>query len=318
MYLVTWPFDRRKTVRTGHATRTRRQAGWIGQNTPSPGGCWMRAIARCLAALSVVAAAVLGLVPTAAAAGTTVTVTDGGAPGWIRFDDQGNGVDAHDGEIKQFGSKYYLYGTSYGCGYIRMHGYGTDTRPVTPFCGDAVYQSTDLRHWTYVRQAFDPATTTPTNWQNICNSATLSCYRPHVLYDANAHMYRLWVNTYEKAADGIQHGFHVLSSPSPTGPFVEAANSSGRPVLPKLAYTNGGDFDLYQDGSGGYIVYAVTDGDPFGRNYNYKLVIERLSGNYTTGTGTFTTLDTRKTEAPSMFRRGADYYVTMSDPACGY
>ena len=278
----------------------------------------MRALARCLAALSALAAALTVVAP-AQAAGTTVTVTDGGAPGWIRFDDQGNGVDAHDGEIKQFGSKYYLYGTSYGCGYVRMVGYGADTTHVpTPFCGDVVYQSTDLRHWTYVGHLFDQTATTPTDWQKICNSATLSCYRPHVLYDKTARMYRLWVNTYEKAPDGKQHGFHVLSSASPTGPFVEARGSSGA-VLPTLAYTNGGDFDLYQDINGvGYIVYAVTDGDPFGRNYNYKLIIEQLSANYTTGTGTFTTLDTRKTEAPSMFRRGGDYYVTMSDPQCAY
>src|SRR4051812_25750248 len=318
MYLVTWPFDRRKTVRTGHATRRRRQAGWIGQNTPSPGGCWMRAIARCLAALSVVAAAVVGLVPTAQAAGTTVTVTDGGAPGWIRFDDQGNGVDAHDGEIKQFGSKYYLYGTAYGCGYVRLHGYKTDTRPVTPFCGFVVYESTDLRHWKYDGPLFDPATTSPTNWQQICNSATLSCYRPHVLYDAASGHYRLWVNTYDTTPDGIQHGYHVLNSTSPIGPFTEQT-VNGAAVLPKLAYNMGGDFDLFQDTNGaGYIVYAVTDGDPLGRNYNYKLVIEALTSNYRTGTGNFTTLDTRKTEAPSMFRRGSDYYVTMSDPQCAY
>src|SRR5437764_12136488 len=161
MYLVTWPFDRRKTVRTGHATRRRRQAGWIGQNTPSPGGCWMRAIARCLAALSVVAAAVVGLVPTAQAAGTTVTVTDGGAPGWIRFDDQGNGVDAHDGESKQFGSKYYLYGTAYGCGYARMHGFSTDTRPVTRSCGSVAYNETDLRPGKHDAPLLDPGPTAP-------------------------------------------------------------------------------------------------------------------------------------------------------------
>jgi hypothetical protein len=285
----------------------------------------MRALARSLAALSVVAAALvaadLAVVPAAQAAGTTVTVTDGGAPGWVRFDDHGNGVDAHDGEIKQFGSAYYLYGTSYGCGYVRMVGYGADTTHVpTPFCGDAIYRSTDLRHWTYVgHQAFDQSASAPTDWQKICNSATLSCYRPHVIYDANAHMYRLWVNTYETAADGIQHGFHVLSSASPAGPFVEQANASGGAVLPKLAYPSGGDFDLYQDANGtGYIVYAVTDGDPYGRQYNYKLIIEQLSSDYTTGTGTFTALDTRKTEAPSMFRRGSDYYITMSDPQCGY
>src|SRR5947209_13361058 len=87
----------------------------------------MRSVARCVAALSLVGAA-FAAVPSAAAAGTSVTVTDGGAPGWIRFDDQGNGVDAHDGEIKQFGSKYYLYGTAYGCGYVRLHGYFHDTQ----------------------------------------------------------------------------------------------------------------------------------------------------------------------------------------------
>src|SRR5438445_13071506 len=111
--------------------------------SPNPRSCRMRAFARYLAALSVVAATLvatdLAVVPAAQAAGTTVTVTDGGAPGWVRFDDQGNGVDAHDGEIKEFGppgqQKYYLYGTAYGCGYVRLHGYKTDTRPVTPFCG---------------------------------------------------------------------------------------------------------------------------------------------------------------------------------------
>src|SRR5947209_18826897 len=118
----------------------------------------MRSVARCVAALSLVGAA-FAAVPSAAAAGTSVTVTDGGAPGWIRFDDQGNGVDAHDGEIKQFGSKYYLYGTSYGCGYVRFDGFGSDTRPVTPFCGFVVYESTDLRHWKYDGPLFDPSST---------------------------------------------------------------------------------------------------------------------------------------------------------------
>src|SRR5947209_13178966 len=100
--------------------------------SPNPRSCRMRAFARCLAALSVVAATLvatdLAVVPAAQAAGTTVTVTDGGAPGWVRFDDQGNGVDAHDGEIKQFGKTYYLYGTAYGCGYVRLHGYFHDTQ----------------------------------------------------------------------------------------------------------------------------------------------------------------------------------------------
>src|SRR5947209_3316496 len=291
--------------------------------SPNPRSCRMRAFARCLAALSVVAATLvatdLAVVPAAQAAGTTVTVTDGGAPGWVRFDDQGNGVDAHDGEIKQFGKTYYLYGTSYGCGYIRLHGYFHDSHTPTPFCGFVAYQSTDLRHWKLDGPLFNPQTTSPTNWQQSCNSATLSCYRPHVLYDAASGYYRLWSNSYDKDANGVQHGYHVLSSRSPIGPFTEASDAAGHPVLPKLAYNMGGDFDLYQDANGAaYIVYSVTFGDPLGNYYNYKLVVEKLSSHYTTGSGTYTTLDTRHTEAPSMFRRGADYYITMADPYCAY
>ena len=151
---------------------------------------------------------------------------------------------------------------------------------MTPFCGFVVYESTDLRHWTYDGPLFDPATTAPTNWQQICNSATLSCYRPHVLYDAASGHYRLWVNTYETTPDGIQHGYHVLSSTSPTGGFTEQT-VYGAAVLPKLAYDKGGDFDLFQDTNGAaYIVYAVTEGDPLGRNYDYKLIVEALSRNY--------------------------------------
>jgi hypothetical protein len=282
----------------------------------------MRVVARWVAAVSLVGAA-LAVAPglgtaSAVAAGTAITVTDGGAPGWVRFDDHGNGVDAHDGEIRQFGHKYYLYGTAYGCGYLRLHGYYHDTRPVTPFCGFVVYTSTDLRHWTYVGPLFDPATTTPTNWQQTCNSATLSCYRPHVLYDAASHYYRLWVNTYDRAPDGVTHGYHVLKSTSPVGPFVEDTGANGQPVLPRLAYPDGGDFDLFQDADGSaYIVYA-TRFDALGPDFAYNLVVERLSNDYTTGTGIFSTLDTAHTEAPSMFRRGSSYYITMSDPQCAY
>lgn len=262
----------------------------------------------------------------ASGVGNTVTITDGGAPGWVRFDDSGNGVDAHDGEIKQFSyvagvngqAKYYLYGTSYGCGYVRGRGSRTDLDRVTPFCGFVAYESTDLRHWTYDGPLFDPNGKSPTDWQRICNSATLSCYRPHVLYDYATGYYRLWVNTYEVAADGLQHGYHSLKSRNPTGPFTEDVTASGRPVLPRLAFGSGGDFDLFQDSNQvGYVVYTVRH-DPLGRPFTYKLVIERLSPEYTNGTGDYTSLDTRHTEAPSLFRRGENYYITMADPYCAY
>jgi hypothetical protein len=277
---------------------------------------YMRLVVRCLAALAAFATAFAAVPGEAAATGATVTVTNGGAPGWIRFDTGGNGLDAHDGEIKQFFGKYYLYGTSYGCGYVRGHT-DADGNP-TEFCGFVVYESTDLRHWKYDGKLFDPKGTAPTDWQKTCNSATSSCYRPHVLYDFSSKRYVLWVNTYDTAPDGTQHGYHVLTSTSPTGGFTERTDSAGAAVLPTLAYPTGGDFDLYQDTDGkGYIVYTVR-ADPLGKNYRYHLVVERLAAGYLTGGGVYTGLATKWTEAPSMFRRGADYYITMADPYCAY
>lgn len=287
----------------------------------------MRVAVRWLTALTVLCGLVATALP-AQAAETAVTVVDGGAPGWARFDTSGNAIDAHDGEIKEFSyvgktartPRYYLYGTAYGCGYLRMHGFAGDSRPVTPFCGFTVYESTDMRHWKYDGKLFNPATTSPTNWQQICNSATPSCYRPHVLYDYAAGRYVLWVNTYDADVNGVQHGYHVLTSSSPTGPFTEATNPDGSAAVPNLLYATGGDFDLFQDSNSahtGYIVYTVR-ADPLGGSFGYKTVIERLAPGYLTGSGAATQLGTRHTEAPSMFRRGSDYYITIADPFCAY
>src|SRR4051812_46716846 len=54
-----------------------------------------------------------------------------------RFSKLGDAIDAHDGEIAFFDSVYYLYGTSYGCGFE----WG---RKDAPFCGFKTYSSRDL------------------------------------------------------------------------------------------------------------------------------------------------------------------------------
>lgn len=279
-----------------------------------------RVVVTMLAALALLATG------TAAYAAGSVTVVNGTtASPWIKFDAAGNGLDAHDGEIIQSGASYYFYGTSYDCGYIRW------SNPVTPFCGFVVYRSPDLRHWTLAGAAhdsvtgaggylFDPHGTSPTDWQGICNSRTNSCYRPHVLHDSATGRWVLWVNTYD-VTDGVQRGYHVLTSTSRVGPFTEAVNSSGHAVVPKLFYPTGGDFDLFTDNDkshSGYIVYTVRKDPLLGKNYGYELVIERLNSSDTSGSGAYTTLDTSHTESPSMFKRGRTYYITMSDPNCAY
>ncbi|MBB5874329.1 hypothetical protein F4553_007763 [Allocatelliglobosispora scoriae] len=237
-------------------------------------------------------------VPASAAYTTTVTNFNTAGQQVIRFDTGGNAVDAHDGEIAVFNGVYYLYGTSYDCGF-RWQG------PGAAFCGFKSYSSPDLVHWTDEGPLFDAVTPT---WQTRCNGATYGCYRPHVVRNASTGLYVLWVNTYDNS-----NGFHVFTGTAPTGPFTEAA-------VPTLAVNNAapvggvnnGDHDVFVDDDGtAYLVYTDwrTGGD---------LVIERLNAAYLSGTGSYTRLNQGSTEAPAMFRRDGSYYVLFSDPNCGY
>ena len=245
-------------------------------------------------ALAVTAAAMaLGVPATSAQANVfTPEIVNGDAQGaTIRFDTGGNALDAHDGEIQRFGDRYYLYGTSYGCGYVRLE------RPATPWCGYRAYSSPDLVHWTDEGPLFDA--TTPA-WQSRCDSATLSCYRPHVAYNARTDRYVLWMNSYD-----VADGYHVLESRSPTGPFTEVG-------VPTLAYKRGGDMDVFVDRDGtAYLAYTLTGA-------GYDVAVEKLDPTYTTGTGHATRLGVRNTEAPSLFERHGSYYLTLSDPNCAY
>jgi hypothetical protein len=245
-----------------------------------------------LLAAFVAAPPAVGAAAPAAAAPVTPRIVNGDERGaTIRFDTEGNAIDAHDGEIRRFGSRYYLYGTSYGCGYVRLE------RPVTPWCGYRVYSSPDLAHWSDEGPLFDATTS---YWQSRCDSGTLSCYRPHVVYNAATRRYVLWMNSYD-----VADGYHVLDSASPTGPFTEVR-------VPTLAYKHGGDMDLFVDDDGtAYLAYTLTGA-------GYDQAVEKLDPTYTTGTGEATRIGLRDTEAPSLFSRQGTYYLTLSDPNCAY
>jgi hypothetical protein len=215
-----------------------------------------------------------------------------------RYDVDGNSIDAHDGEIRQFGSTYYWYGTSYDCGFKW-------NQPDSVFCGFKVYSSGDLLHWADRGLLFDATTTV---WQQRCGGQVYGCFRPHVLYNASMKKYVLWINDYSAGVN-----YRVFESSKPIGPFIEVAvptlavNSNGQPFN-----TNNGDENLFVDADGtGYIIYTdwLSGGD---------LVVERLNSQYDSGTGTFTRLGTTQVEAPAMFVRTGKYYITFSDMNCGY
>ncbi|RZK81876.1 MAG: hypothetical protein EOO92_03790 [Pedobacter sp.] len=216
-----------------------------------------------------------------------------------KFNSIGEAIDAHDGEIAYFNGIYYLYGTSYGCGFE----WG---KKDAPFCGFKTYKSTDMVNWTDCGFMFDANTPV---WQSRCNGSTYGCFRPHVVFNAKTKNYVLWINVYDNRL-----GFRVFTSKTPVGPFVEVE----QPTLAvnndaAVAGLNNGDHDTYVDDDGkGYIAY--TDWRTKG-----TIVIEELTDDYLSGTGKHVKAVTNgNTEAPSLFKRGLTYYVTYSDPNCGY
>jgi Glycosyl hydrolases family 43 len=236
--------------------------------------------------------ALLAAAPAAARPHTPVIVNGDEHGNTIRFDTDGNAIDAHDGEIRRYEGRYWLYGTSYGCGYVRL------MRPATPWCGYRSYSSPDLVHWEDEGPLFDATTDA---WQARCNSLTLSCYRPHVAYNAATRRYVLWMNLYD-----VPDGYHVFTSRRPEGPFTEVGT-------PTMHFKQGGDMDLFVDRDGtGYIAYTL-----FGPG-GYDEAVEKLDPTYTTGTGEAVRLGLRSTEAPSLFERRGTYYMTISDPNCAY
>ena len=220
-------------------------------------------------------------VPVTASAAVTTTLTNFTADGRqaTRFDTAGNPVDAHDGTIAQFGGRYYLYGTSYDCGYQWQ--FNRD------FCGFKVYSSPDLAHWTDRGYVATPRQCT-------------YCFRPHVVYNARTHRYVMWVND-QDAMDN----FRVYTAPTPIGPFIEAPVPDLPAATPCTA-----DLGLFVDSDGaGYLTCS---------NAGWHIAVIRLTADYLQPTDQFSVVGVTKVEAPSLFERDGTYYLSMSDPNCGY
>jgi glycosyl hydrolase family 43 len=227
-----------------------------------------------------------------------------------RLDTAGKPLDAHDGGIVRFGDTFHLYGTSYACGFEWQ-------ASSTTFCGFKVYTSKDLVTWTDRGFLFDAQTP---DWQRRCGQRQpdvskalielgvgMGCYRPHVIYNPTTGLYVLWVVDFTIPVD-----YDVFVSSSPTGPFTPLRSPTLAVNTGSTASVNNGDENLFVDSDGSaYIVY--TDWRTIG-----GLVVERLDSTYTSGSGAYVRLPVHGVEAPSLFRRGGSYYVTFSDPACGY
>ncbi|WNV88932.1 family 43 glycosylhydrolase [Umezawaea sp. Da 62-37] len=235
---------------------------------------------RLFLVLVLILGAVVGAPAAGAASTTTVVNSDASGAQVSRFDVDGNSLDAHDGSLIQVGDVFYLYGTSYACGYrYQQNG---------DFCGFKVYSSPDLAHWTdrgYI--------TAPGSCQY--------CFRPHVVHNAATGKYVLW-------ADGGGR-YLVATSPTPTGLFTPAPT-------PALAVGGAVDESLFVDTDGtGYVVHNTTQ---VAAGLTADMVVERLTPDYLTTTGQYTRLGLGDVEAFAVFKRDGVYHALMSDPSCAY
>lgn len=215
----------------------------------------------------------------------------------VRFDTSGRAVDAHDGELRYFSGTYYLYGSSYACGFAWL-------TQRAPFCGFKVYSSPDLVRWTDRGLLFDARTFA---WQVACNGSAFGCFRPHVVYNASTGRYVLWLNALD-----VPVGYHVFTAVSPVGPFIEQP----LPTIGELSThpgVNSGDLDVFVD-DGGTAYLARTD-----ITRGHQIVIDELDSSYLTTTGRYTVVSSlTNVEAPSLFKHAGTYYLAVSDPLCAY
>jgi len=218
--------------------------------------------------------------PACAASTVTITNTTPGGAQVSRFDVDGNALDAHDGSLLQVGGVFYLYGTSYACGYRYQQN--------SSFCGFKVYSSPDLVHWTdrgYI----------------VAPGACQYCFRPHVIFNAATGRYVLW-------ADGGGH-YMVATSTAPTGIFTPQPD-------PTLQVGGFVDESLFVDSDGtGYVIHNTTQ---VAAGLTADMVVEQLTPDYLTTNGKFVRLGLGDVEAFTVFKRDGIYHALMSDPSCAY
>jgi hypothetical protein len=232
----------------------------------------------------------------------------------ITFDTIGARVDAHDGTVVQDADgTAWQVGTAYGCGF--------QLNITSPYCGVRVYRSDDLQTWAPAGAvggmlAFDPFTAAPANvsghlridpgrWQRLCGGQSFGCFRPHLARRPSDGQWVMWLNVPSLAA-----GYVVFLANRPGGPYREFRE----PVLAAhdgSTRLGGGDMDLAVEGADAWLAY-VTVGPG---NTPADIVVERLDAQWTSGTGQMVRLGVPMAESPSLFRRGALWYLLYSAAA---
>ena len=165
---------------------------------------------------------------------------DNGQP---RRDTSGEIVDAHDGCLKFFGGRYYLYGTAYG----KSAGYSINNR-------FRVYSSPNLKDWRF-------------DGELIESPPDGVYYRPYVIYNRSTRKYVLWYNWYPRLWEGK---VRCRGERHTGGTF-----QGGQDGVKVEGYADRiGDGSLFADADGaGYFIYTTI-------GQNHSIRIQRLTNDF--------------------------------------
>jgi hypothetical protein len=229
------------------------------------------------------------------------------------------GLDLHDGQLEQFGSTYYLYGTEYGCGF-------TWRSNNTPWCGFGVATSADLVHWSSVTTIVSPFDADPfagETWNQECGGSSTQiaagCFNPRMIqrsgWGLNDGTFILWFNSPEDWARNQSNAYDVMGCNGPLGPCGQGYAPHGSTHKPSLNFCTGnGDFTVVpQPSAAPEIICTRSD---------QTLAEEPLSqwGTDGNGGGSANLAGLTNVEAPGAYFDATknQWVMTYSDPDCGY
>ncbi|WP_413805102.1 RICIN domain-containing protein [Streptomyces sp. OE57] len=227
--------------------------------------------------LTLVVAAVLGLLAPLAGAGSAQAAPVTVANGTQFTTTAGEAVHAHGGGVIKSGGYYYWF--------------GENRNADNTFRYVSAYRSTDLKTWEFRRHVLTQATDPELASANI--------ERPKVLYNERTGQYVMWMHK-ENGSDYSEARAAVATSATIDGDYTW--RGSFRPLGQHMSR----DITLFRDGDGtGYMVSAARD--------NYDLHIYRLTDDYT-GVASLVAnpWPGGHREAPALFKRGNVYFMLTS------
>lgn len=228
-----------------------------------------------------------------------------------------SGIDLHDVTIKKYGSKFYMYGSMYACGY---EWYVQNT----PFCGFGVSTADALTGpWSAPKLLFDPNSADPSagrSWQQTCGGTGQGCFNPRMIqrtgWGASDGVFILWFNAPRQYSEGAPHAYNVMGCAGPAGPCGPGVKPNGSYNKPALTACKGanGDFGMIER-PGAYPALICSLASASG------LSVEQLNWSGSGGNGGVVDIaGMSHVEGPGGWWDAAAnrYVVTYSAEGCGY